>query len=586
MRLRENTFAKIITLIVLLLIPIILLYTLSTQTSVNVIEDEMQSLKQKDTTYLANEINRSVTTLSSLGFLLSEDIHIQQMQTLHLLESAYERNSERLRIMERLRLLNVSQRWDTQYSIYSPENKQFVSTNTYLSYDLDTVKKLLAPKWKYEEITTQSFKQMRFIRHIVKPASKITNLDQAGIIVEISFPEEHIIKDLDAFKQTGKGDPFLMSMEGDSILNSSSDAPMVANIAELLRSEEMSLGHSNNIVQFAGDDYLVTLAPIETLDWYLVDYTPLKSVMQPIVKTQILFYGSVILLLAMSLLTAYMLYRNVQRPIGLLIRNVKRLQDGNYATRINVNPKNEFGYLFERFNDMAAETERLIGKVYVEELRRREANVKQLQSQINPHFLYNCFALIRSLARLDKKESVMKLSMHLAKYYRYTTRVEKLTATLREELQLLESYLEIQRFHIQHMNYRIDMPEDMLALEVPRLLLQPVVENAVLHGIERYDGDGVITITGHTSDGWHEIVVADNGIGMTEEQLHALEQRILETPDDNTGCALWNINQRLLFQFGERSSLTFRRKPDGGIAVHLRWPITSAQIDVEDRRRT
>ncbi|MDF2836163.1 MAG: hypothetical protein K0Q63_1803, partial [Paenibacillus sp.] len=97
MRLRENTFAKIITLIVLLLIPIILLYTLSTQTSMNVIEDEMQSLKQKDITYLANELDRSVTTLSSLGFLLSEDIHIQQMQTLHLLESAYERNNERLR---------------------------------------------------------------------------------------------------------------------------------------------------------------------------------------------------------------------------------------------------------------------------------------------------------------------------------------------------------------------------------------------------------------------------------------------------------------------------------------------------------
>ncbi|WP_214628756.1 sensor histidine kinase [Paenibacillus agaridevorans] len=574
MRLRENTFAKIITLIVLLLIPIILLYTLSTQTSMNVIRDEMQSLKQKDITYLANEIDRSVTTLSSLGFLLSEDIHIQQLQTIHLLESAYERNSERLRIMERLRLLNVSQRWDTQYSILSPENGQFVSTNTYLQYDLESVKKLLAPTWQYEEMITQNLKQMRFVRHIVKPASKISNVDQAGIIVEISFPDEHIIKDLDAFKQTGKGDPFLMSKDGDSILNRSSDPEIIASIGELLRKEELSLAAaSNEIVKMGGGEYLVTIAPIRTLSWYLVDYMPLKDVMQPIVKTQILFYGSVILLLAMSLLAAYLLYRNVQRPIGLLIRNVKRLQDGNYATRINVNPKNEFGYLFQRFNDMAAETERLIGKVYVEELRRREANVKQLQSQINPHFLYNCFALIRSLARLDKKESVMKLSMHLSKYYRYTTRVEKLTATLREELQLLESYLEIQRFHIQHMSYFIDVPETMLELEVPRLLLQPVVENAVLHGIERYDGDGLIAIFGKTEEGWHEICVEDNGIGMTDEELRRLEAKILETPDDSTGCALWNIRQRLLFQFGDGATLTFRPRPEGGVAVYLRWPV-------------
>ncbi|OUS77944.1 hypothetical protein B1748_04010 [Paenibacillus sp. MY03] len=574
MRLRENTFAKIITLIVLLLIPIILLYTLSTQTSMNVIRDEMQSLKQKDITYLANEIDRSVTTLSSLGFLLSEDIHIQQLQTIHLLESAYERNSERLRIMERLRLLNVSQRWDTQYSILSPENEQFVSTNTYLQYDLESVKKLLAPTWQYEEMITQNFKQMRFVRHIVKPASKISNVEQAGIIVEISFPDEHIIKDLDAFKQTGKGDPFLMSKDGDSILNRSSDPEIIASIGELLRKEELSLAAaSNEIVKMGGGEYLVTIAPIRTLSWYLVDYMPLQDVMKPIVKTQILFYGSVILLLAMSLLAAYLLYRNVQRPIGLLIRNVKRLQDGNYATRINVNPKNEFGYLFQRFNDMAAETERLIGKVYVEELRRREANVKQLQSQINPHFLYNCFALIRSLSRLDKKESVMKLSMHLSKYYRYTTRVEKLTATLREELQLLESYLEIQRFHIQHMSYLIDVPETMLELEVPRLLLQPVVENAVLHGIERFDGDGLIAIFGKTEEGWHEICVEDNGIGMTDEELRRLEAKILETPDDSTGCALWNIRQRLLFQFGDGATLTFRPRPEGGVAVYLRWPV-------------
>ncbi|MCR2802581.1 histidine kinase [Paenibacillus sp. SCIV0701] len=532
----------------------------------------MHSLKQKDITYLASEIDKSVTTLSSLGFLLSEDIHIQQLQTLHLIESAYERNDERLRIMERLRLLNVSQRWDTQYSILAPENQEFVSTNTYLTYNLDTVKSLLAPTWRYEEMTIQNFKQQRFVRHIVKPKSKLANLEKAGIIVEISFPEEHIIKDLDAFKETGKGDPFLMDPEGRTIRNKNADKEMIAAIGGLIQSSELHPKSSNQIVKIDDSDYLVTFAHIETLNWYLVDYMPIEDVLQPIVKSQVLFYGSVALLLIMSLLAGYLLYRNVQRPIGLLIRNVKRLQEGNYAARITVNPKNEFGYLFERFNDMAAETERLIGKVYVEELRRREANVKQLQSQINPHFLYNCFALIRSLARLDKKESVMTMSMHLSKYYRYTTRVEKLTATLKEELQLLESYLEIQRFHIQHLNYAIDVPEAMLELEIPRLLLQPIAENAVLHGIERFDGDGLITITGTMAGGWNTLVIEDNGVGMTDEALQKLERDLMNTPDDNTGCALWNIRQRMLFQFGPEASIRFRLRPEGGVSVQLEWP--------------
>lgn len=572
MSFKNNTFSKIVTLIVLLLIPIIFLYTLSIQTSIQVIRDEVHSLKQKDVNFLANEIDKSVTTLSSLGFLLSEDIHIQKMQTLHLIDSAYELNDERLRIMERLRLLNVSQRWDTQYSISAPENEEFVSTNIYLSYDLDAVKKNLAPDWAYKEIITQNIAQQRFVKHIVKPKSKINDLDKAGIIVEISFPEEHIVRDLDTFKQTGKGDPFLYDGKGTTITNRTANKEMITAIDQLVDSNKLLLNNTSQIVQINHRDYLVSFSHINTLDWYLVDYMPIQEMLAPIWKTQLLFYVSIVLLLLMSLMAGYLLYRNVQRPIGLLIRNVKRLQEGNYSTRIKVNPNNEFTYLFELFNDMAAETERLIEKVYLEEIRRKEADVKQLQSQINPHFLYNCFALIRSMARLDKKESVMMLSMHLSKYYRYTTRVEKLTATLSEELQLLESYLEIQRFHIQHMNYSIQVPEAMNHIEIPRLLLQPIVENAVIHGIEQFNGDGMIVICGEQRDGWNYITVEDNGIGMTNEQLQKLEVNIIAPPTDETGCALWNIKQRMNYQFGSSAMLTFKIKPEGGLAVTMKWP--------------
>ena len=149
---------------------------------------------------------------------------------------------------------------------------------------------------------------------------------------------------------------------------------------------------------------------------------------------------------------------------------------------------------------MAAEIEQLIQKVYVEQLRSREANLKQLQSQINPHFLYNCFALIRSLTRLGKHDSVMEMALHLSKYYRYTTRVEKQSASLQEELDLIESYLKIQQLHISHLHYEIDIPDHMRHLDIPRLLLQPLVENAVIHGIERVERDGIITVSGGQTD--------------------------------------------------------------------------------------
>lgn len=397
-------------------------------------------------------------------------------------------------------------------------------------------------------------------------------LKMPGLIVEVSFPKEYLVKELDNFKQGGKGDPFLYHPFDGIITNKTTDTEKVDLLTTKFDNGDV-LKLSGQTVELDGMDYLVNVAYLSELDWYLIDYVPLQQILQPIVQSRNLFYGSIGLLVIMSALAAYMLYRNVQRPIGTLIRSVQRLRAGDYSTRITSNPKNEFIYLFHRFNEMASEIEELIQKVYVEQIRARDANLKQLQSQINPHFLYNCFALIRSLTRLGKKDSVMDLTMHLSKYYRYTTRVEKTSATLQEELNLIESYLEIQKLNIPHLDYELHIPESMLHLEVPRLLLQPIVENAVIHGIEMSEKDGLVTVSGEQIDGTYHIWVEDNGIGMSEEQMANLKQTLLSPPDDETGCALWNIKQRLALQFGNDASITFNHRSGGGVSVCIKWPI-------------
>ncbi len=571
MSLRTNTFAKIIVLLVLLLIPIIALYSLSNRTSVSVLKEEIMALKQKDLAYLAGELNASIENLSTLAFLLSEDIHIQQLQHLSLIETAYERNEEKSRILERLRLLNVAARWDTQYSVISPQYGEIVSTNPWVSFDLEKLRSIITPRWEYKEMEIGNAKEFRYVRHIVKPSSKIDRLEEAGLIVEVSFPKELLIKDLDNFKLGGKGDPFIYRPNEVTIANKTADTERIAELQGLMGDREVER-FDRTVVDLRGEPYLVNVKRVQQLDWYLVDYVPLQGILQPITRSSYLFYGSIGLLLAMSLLAAYLLYRNVQRPISLLIRNVHRLRSGDYGTRIKVNPNNEFTYLFQSFNEMASDIDQLIHKVYAEQIRSREANLKQLQSQINPHFLYNCFALIRSLTRLGKKDSVMSMAMHLSKYYRYATRVEKMTATLREELQLIESYLEIQKLHMRHLTYSVSFPEEMLELEVPRLLLQPLAENAVLHGIERSESDGHLSLTGRQAGGMNIVVVEDNGLGMTDEQMDKLRREIQEPPNDNTGCALWNIRQRLLLQFGPGAGLTFSHTPGGGVTVVIEWP--------------
>lgn len=583
MLLRRNTFSKMLVFLIAILIPVIVLYAFSNKVSMDVLHSEITSMKEKDLVFFANELGSSLNDISTLGFLLSQDIHIQKIRTLHLLDNSYERYSEKLRILERLQLLNAAGKWDTQYSIISPENGEMVSTSSSMpQFDMELIAERFSPVWEFHpgRISYLGFEEVRFFRHLVQPQIAGFPLERAGLIVEISFSQDELVRDLDAFKLGGNGDPFLISPDGRIVPNSSADPEMTEAVAKLLMDGDIAQ-YENMIVPLKGSDYLINAKQIPALGWHVVDYVPLDTVTRPIVKSRNLFYGSIACLLVMSIFAAYMLYKNVQRPIFQLIRSVHKLKIGDYTVRLTSRPNNEFTFLFDRFNEMAAEIEQLIQKVYVEQLRSREANLKQLQSQINPHFLYNCFALIRSLTRLGKKDSVMEMALELSKYYRYTTRVEKPSASLQEEVDLIQSYLKIQQLHHSHLHYEIDIPESMRHLEIPRLTLQPLVENAIVHGIEKVERDGIIEVSGGQTDRYYYLRVRDNGAGMSSEQMDSVQEELNNIPSEETGCALWNIKQRIKLQFGAQADLLFTPLEPYGLQVEIRLPISKPDDETQ-----
>ncbi len=197
---------------------------------------------------------------------------------------------------------------------------------------------------------------------------------------------------LNLLKQGDKREPFLYQSGMEPILNYTADRTLVGRVVEQLDRQELQ--HSGSItVSLNKQKYIVNYIRSESLGWYLVDIVPLESIFAPIITSRNLFYTSIGLLTAMSLLVTLLLYRNVQRPIQLLIRGVQRIKDGQYSARLKQQPNNEFDFLFISFNEMAEKIQELIEKVYKETLRSREATLKQLQSQINPHFFVQLFIL-------------------------------------------------------------------------------------------------------------------------------------------------------------------------------------------------
>jgi two-component system sensor histidine kinase YesM len=276
-----------------------------------------------------------------------------------------------------------------------------------------------------------------------------------------------------------------------------------------------------------------------------------------------MFYGAGLLLLLMGSASAALLYRNVQKPINDLIRGVKSLRRGAYDHRIKVGPNNEFHYLIEQFNLMSEDIQTLIDKVYTEQLHAKESSLKHLQAQINPHFLYNNFAYIQSMAQLDRTKV-------LSQYYRYTTRTEQQLTVFAEEMDLIRNYLEIHRMQSERLHYEEHIEEEMMLILMPRLLFQPLVENAIVHGMEGKRGQFEIVITGsRTTDGW-ELVVEDNGVGMKQEDLIALRHSLTLQTSADQSLGLRNVHQRLRGHYGPLSGLVIDHSSLGGLRVGLK----------------
>jgi two-component system sensor histidine kinase YesM len=404
------------------------------------------------------------------------------------------------------------------------------------------------------------------------------------LIVEVSLSEEKIKNMLNEFKSSGRGDPFLYSDNDGFIGNQSANKTL---ILEVIRSIQERAPHSTPTftLNMGGKGYLVNMIQSKTIGWYLIDYVSLQDVLAPINKSRNLFHAGLAILLIMGFITSYGLYRQVQRPIRSLISAVKRLKAGDYSFRLKTLPKNEFAFLFIQFNEMVVTIQELMEKVVVEKLHTREAVLKQLQSQIDPHFLYNCLGFIANMTKLHNEEAVLAMAYNLSDYYRYTTRLEKKVTTLREEIKLVTHYLEIQNLRMNRIRYEIRIPDEMLDMQVPLLILQPIVENSIIHGIQKKIGAGTVRITGKYEEHNTVIIVDDDGPGMDEGQLQRLRQKIREALDDEVGCGMWNVHKRLTYFCSEGAGLAFEPSPLGGLKTVLSFGDYSLQKERDDNER-
>jgi two-component system sensor histidine kinase YesM len=509
-------------------------------------------------------LNYRLERLKESAYLLSNDDDIEQFKYYNLLDE-WERLQLKQRLLDKLRFITSNNDWNDWFALISPRNHYRIYANFSVA-DADLYTKALHPNmaWQLEELSAGPMNKEFLVWNVAFPFTSANENYVPQLVVQVGISHDSLMDMLKQFKNEQQGEAFLYApgqtviMDGD--LTDSVFEQWKANMpsGELAAQGSMTL----NIEQ---SSYLVTYNKIESMGWHLVTMTPRDSISEPIREGKLIFYFTLVLLLVFALSAGYFIFRYVQSPVSEMLKVVRRFEKGDYSIRLQMGKEHDFTYLFQSFNRMAGTIQELIEKVYLEQIRSREATLKQLQSQINPHFLYNSLYFVESMIYLDHRKAASDMIMNLANYFRYATYTGKQKVELSEELNVAESYLGIHKLRNRRFNYKLEIPEEMLNIEVPRLILQPIIENAIAYGIDATESDGFIRVIGYAQANEWRIAVEDNGPGMTEAERAKLEA-IWRQPMSESGesCGTYNVNQRLQLHYGEESGLTVEANPGGG----------------------
>lgn len=284
----------------------------------------------------------------------------------------------------------------------------------------------------------------------------------------------------------------------------------------------------------------------------------------------IAFVGILLMLIFLS----YYIPLSITRPIRKLGEVTDQVAKGNLSVRSDVEAGAEVGMLSDSLNTMINKINELLEQVKKEQVRLRKAEFELLQSQINPHFLYNTLDAIVWLAEAGEQKKVVSMVGSLSDFFRTSLNQGKDIVLVREELQHVRSYLEIQQVRYQDiLQYEICVPKELDKYLIPKITIQPLVENALYHGIKNKRGSGKIIISGREEEENFIIRIEDNGIGIREERLEEVRIGIKHrTLTENAIYGLYNVNERIRLNFGEPYGISIESTYGEGTVVNILLP--------------
>lgn len=330
-------------------------------------------------------------------------------------------------------------------------------------------------------------------------------------------------------------------------------------------------------------------------NWTTVGVFPTEESIFEIREIQFYLVIFVFIILLFGIPVSYFLSNSISKPIGQLMKFMRKAEGGELGVRYTEKRDDEIGMLGRSFNKMIKQINELLRLTERHERQKREAEFRSLQANINPHFLYNTLDTIQWMARKQKAIDIAEVVESLAKLFRIGLSKGRDMIPLDKEIEHIESYLKIQQTRYREkLQYQIEVDESVSSLYVLKFILQPLVENAIYHGIKERRGPGQIIVSAQQNNKILRLTIQDNGAGMPESRLHeiraALRDAVRRTENqgevkDKKGYGILNVQARIVLAFGDRYGITIESKEKVGTTLELVLPILEEDIGWEEERK-
>lgn len=343
-----------------------------------------------------------------------------------------------------------------------------------------------------------------------------------------------------------------------------------------------------HIIKKLGQDYLLSNYYDPQTGWTIVEEMPCAVILQPLNQALVLLLAIVSGCLLVGTGAACYMSERISKPILKLCRLMDRVKQGDFDVISDIRGYEEVNQLKDSFNEMAAEIKKLLEDIRDNEMQKRKSEMDFLRAQINPHFLYNTLFSIQCMIELKKNDQAVLMMAAFTDLLKKTLSVDTDFITLKEEFESTEKYLVLQQIRYgDKIHYECEMGAETEQCLVPALIIQPIVENAIFHGIEAKEEAGLIIVESVVSEGALLITVSDDGVGLDEKELARMTAQFGEREyQSGRSIGILNVLNRIKINFGEEYGLTVESEPGIGTSVTMRLPVVLKEMQGVNHENT